>query len=318
MSELTEFMRLFKGRQDAYGVGGKGGWVKHPPTSEAYMAHLEGRGSGLGIAPLLDDGTVWFAAIDLDEPNFEAAGEMQKMLDFATTWIERSRSGNAHVWTFFEEPIEAWIARGVLRETTAAIGKPAVEVFPKQDKLRDGMYGNYINLPYHGKDRPILVAVDRFGGLELEYDRAKFLNEATANLNSVSLWKKRADWLMLSPPDQRQNDSAEFGTGQQLHICAEHIIANRDENPIQEGHRNVVYFCLAKMLAHYEGFDHDEALDILRLVRDSADEKGVGHFPNSELSRILQNAERGQFTSTGCDDPLMSNYISPECKIGKL
>ena len=93
---VQQFMRLFKGRADAFGTG-KGQWIKNPPTPETYLKHLEGRGHGLGIAPLLDDGTVWFAAIDLDEPNFEAAKEMQEFLGFATTWIERSRSGNAHV-----------------------------------------------------------------------------------------------------------------------------------------------------------------------------------------------------------------------------
>jgi hypothetical protein len=37
-------------------------------------------------------------------------------------------------------------------------------------------------------------------------------------------------------------------------MCAEHIIANRESNPVMEGHRNVVYFCLAKQLLNYEGF----------------------------------------------------------------
>src|ERR1039458_6533541 len=141
MSELTDFMRLFRGREDAYGTG-KGGWVHKPAGSEQYMDHIEGRGTGLGIAPLLDDGTVWFAAIDLDEPDFDAAKEMQDYLSFATTWIERSRSGNAHVWAFFDTPIEAWIPRGIFREVTAALGKPTVEIFPKADKLKDGMVGN--------------------------------------------------------------------------------------------------------------------------------------------------------------------------------
>jgi hypothetical protein len=151
-------MRLFSGRKDAYGTG-RGQWIKREPTPDVYAEHLRGEGPGLGIAPLLDDGTVWFAAIDLDEPDFDAAREMQEFLSFGATWVERSRSGNAHVWAFFEHPIQAWIARGILREATAAIGKPAVEVFPKQDKLREGMVGNYINLPYHGDDRPILCCV---------------------------------------------------------------------------------------------------------------------------------------------------------------
>lgn len=326
---LANFMRLFDGRKDAYGTG-KGSWVKAPPGSEQFMDHLEGRGTGLGIAPLMDDGTVKFCAIDLDEPDFAAAEEMQGFLSFATTWIEKSRSGNAHVWAFFADPIEAWIARGILREVTAALGKPSVEIFPKQDKLMEGMFGNYINLPYHGETRPILrEEVEPFDDhwhpdeqaarerAAKQYELDEFLVLALDELNDPAVWQKRARWLGIAPPSERVYDQREFGTGKELHICAEHIIANRDENPIREGHRNVVYFNLAKMLSHYEGMDHDEAWKMMTLVRDSADARGISHVADSELMRILRNAERGGFTSTGCDDPLMQDYVHPNCPIAK-
>jgi hypothetical protein len=326
-SQVHAFAALFAGRTDAYGTG-KGEWIRRRLQLSSYRHHLEGNGHGLGIAPLLDDGTVRFAAIDLDEPNFEAARELQDFLSFGTTWIERSRSGNAHVWAFFEEPIEAWIPRGVMREAIAAVGKPTVEVFPKQDQLREGMVGNYINLPYHGNRRPILrderepfddhwhpdeqAARER---LATEFTLEEFLLLAESELNDPSVWRKRADWLMITPPDQRRSESVEFGTGKELHMCAEYIVANRDENPILEGHRNVVYFNLAKQLLHYEGFGRDEAWDMLTMVRDSADEQGVDHVSDSELRRIFRNAEQGQFTSTGCDDSLMLPYVHPDCPI---
>lgn len=310
MSQVEQFMRLFRGRIDAYGTG-QGKWIRREPTFGVYHRHLLGQGSGLGIAPLLDDGKVWFAAIDLDEPNFDAAIEMQAFLGFGQTFIERSRSGNAHIWAFFKEPIDTWIVRGIMREATAAIGKPAVEIFPKQDRLLEGMVGNYINLPYFGLTRPMLYEDHAEGAMPLN----QFISLALSNLNDSDVWRKRADWLMIAPPDQRDRDHQDFGTGKELHKCAEWIIANRDENPIAEGHRNVVYFNLAKMLNHYEGFDHDEVWMMLTLVRDSSDAKGIDHVSDSELRRILRNAERGGFTSTGCDDPLMSPYVHPDCPI---
>jgi len=317
---LDDFMRLFRGRTDAYGTG-KGQWIKKKPQAWVYGNHIQGIGPGLGIAPLLDDGTVWFAAIDLDEPNFDAAKEMQEILrGCGHTWIEKSRSGNAHVWAFFAEPVEAWIVRGVLREVTAAIGKPAVEVFPKQDRLLAGMVGNYINLPYHGDTRPIL---------DSDFDETwnindnsswmpmfSFVEQALELLNDPERWRKRADWLGIAPPEQRER-SAELGTGKELHKCAEWIIANRDETPIAEGHRNVVFFNLAKMLTHYEGFDHDDSLKMLELVRDSSEAAGYDRVDDREINRILTNAERGGFTSTGCDDPLMADYVHPDCPIAK-
>lgn len=325
MSNVADFARLFRGRTDAYGTG-KGQWIKRPVREYLYDNHLQGLGEGLGIAPLLDDGTVWFAAIDLDEPDFEAAHELQTFLSFGTTWIERSRSGNAHVWAFFESPIEAWIPRGIMREATKGIGKPTVEVFPKQDKLQPGMVGNYINLPYHGDTRPMLRRCIDQGHVTFEpyklFDDGPrgwdcWVPKALEHLNDPATWRKRADMLLLSPPEHRTGEHVEFGTGKELHMCAEWIVANRDERPIAEGHRNVVYFNLAKQLSHYEGFGRDEVWELLCMVRDSADEQGTDHVEDAELRRILTNAERGEFTSTGCDDPLMQPYVHPDCPIAK-
>jgi hypothetical protein len=136
-------------------------------------------------------------------------------------------------------------------------------------------------------------------------------------LNDPKVWTKRAHWFGISAPEDRVYDSQEHGTGKELHKCAEWIIANRDENPVREGSRNSVYFALAKQLTHYEGFDSEDAWNMLTLVRDSANEQGVDPFPDSELRRIFNNAERGGFTSTGCDDPLMADYVHPDCKIAK-
>jgi hypothetical protein len=308
---LEKFMRLYRGRTDAYGVG-RGGWVHKPPSSVAFMDHLEGRGSGIGIAPLLDDGTCWWAAVDLDEPNFEAAADMQKLLGFATTWVERSRSGNAHVLCFFAEPVESWVVRGILRDTTLAIGKPTTELFPKQDRLLEGMVGNYLNCAYHGSSRPIL-----WHGTQAPYPIDQFLTLALDKLNDPAAWRKRADWMSIAPPEQRLNEQTEFGTGKELHKCCEWIIANRDEVPISEGYRNVVYFNLCKMLLHYEGFDDEEAWDLILLVRDSANEQGVDDVQDAELRRIFNNVKRGGFVSTGCDDPLMSPFVHPDCPIAK-
>lgn len=306
MSLASDFARLFDGRKDAYGTG-QGRWVKQPVTEALYAEHLAGEGPGLGIAPLRDDGTVMFAAIDLDEPNFDAAREMQNYLSFASTWIERSRSGNAHVWAFFADPIEAWVVRGLLKFAVEAAGLPPhVEVFPKQDKLLEGMLGNYINLPYHGGDRPILNMGDP---VKVE----TFVRDAMRRRNDPETWRKRARFLMLDPPEERIKDRQEFGTGKELHICAEWILSNRESNPIMEGHRNVVYFNLAKMFLHYEGFGEDEAWELMQMVNDASPDRA----PHGDLRRIFNNAKRGQYTSTGCDDPLMSPYVHPECRIAR-
>jgi len=176
MTEVEQFARLFRGRTDVLGTGDKPPKVqRRPVTLVDYESHLAGDGNGIGIYPMLDTNEVWFCAIDLDEPDFALAQMMMKLIPGAT-YLERSRSGNAHVWAFFSSPAPAWAVRTILRGATQSVGRPDVEIFPKQDGLRADMIGNFINLPYHGEDRPML----RYDTLE-EAPREAFLEIGRAS-----------------------------------------------------------------------------------------------------------------------------------------
>lgn len=315
---LRGFQYLFDGFPTAYGTG-RGGWVHESPTSREYRAHLTGLGEGLGIGPLRPDGTVSFAAIDLDEPDFALAQEMMKLLP-GVSWLERSRSGNAHIHVFFDKPIEAWVPRGILREACAALGRKNVEVFPKTDRLLPGMVGNYLNLPYFGHTRPMIgwkddegfkePGVESGGKLSLE----NFVYLALANRNAPEAWCKRASWLGIPSPEERsKTQSAQFGASPTLHMCGAYLLEHRDDNPIIEGHRAAVYFSFSKMLANWSEVDDQEAMEMLALVNDASPDP----ISSQELRRIYSNAKRGEFTSTGCDDPLFEPYRHPDCKIGR-
>lgn len=316
------FADLFMGFPTAYGTG-KGGWVHSPPTTDDYAKHLAGKGDGLGIGPLLPDGTCWFAAIDLDRPDFELARNLMKLLP-GVSWLERSRSGNAHVLVFFKVPCAAWIVRGIMREALAAYGERSVEVFPKADRLLPGMVGNYLNLPCFGDTRPILGWQDAEGfkpgitvgaGDSWVVPTSGFVQKAKTNLNDPRAWATRANWLGVPSPETRAKDTTrrEFGSAATLHLCAQHVIEHRDDSPVMAGHRAVVYFVLSKCLANWSEIGDDEALDILALVNDSSPDP----IDMQEMRRIYENVKRGQFTSTGCDDPLFQPYAHPDCKIAK-
>jgi hypothetical protein len=68
-----------------------------------YLNHLNGT-QVLGIYPALENNTTCFAAIDIDDPKFEIAKEVSLLLP-QPNYIERSRTGNHHVWMFFRDPI---------------------------------------------------------------------------------------------------------------------------------------------------------------------------------------------------------------------
>jgi hypothetical protein len=304
------FAALVAGRTDAWGLG-SGGVVRKPLTVDHYQAHLAGADPGLGVFPMLDDNTVRFAAIDLDEPNFDLARNMQRLVP-GSSWVERSRSGNAHVWVFFDSPCPAWVARGILRNATEALGRSEVEVFPKQDRLREGMVGNYINLPYHGFTRPILARPLPESTHLLELPLTHFLHVAQQRRTDPASWERRARAMGLTPPQDRPD--AEWGTQPQIHECALYIAERAISGvaKINTGSRHQVLFRVACMYLNYRDWSSDEAYQALVDLNFA----GVTPpLPYSELNALFQNAVNGRYTSTGCDDPLMATYVRPDCPI---
>jgi superfamily II DNA or RNA helicase len=122
------------------------------------LAHLQGR-QVIGIYPLLPDDCCWLLAIDLDRGSWRA--DVQALAKTCRSFglhpaIERSRSGNgAHIWFFFTDPVPAAEARrlGFTILTAAmaqgvALGVDSYDrLFPSQDVLPSGGFGNLIALP---------------------------------------------------------------------------------------------------------------------------------------------------------------------------
>lgn len=313
--EIELLLKLFDGRRDVYGVAK--GQVERNPKGDWNMVfwealaehHLAGEpNADLGIYLVRDDDTVTFAAVDIDEPNFELAQEVADTMPTDHVWIERSRSGNYHVFVFFDEPLEAWAARAVLRGVLLAVGQPALEIFPKQDGLREGMIGNYISIPWHGDERPI-VWYKGTPELATSWTRQEFLHGAHLHRTSADQWRRRGRALGGKPRSEMR--SGEFGERNSLHVCASYIFEHREDNPLTEGHRATVLFNLAKMYANCKHYSQEEAERFVEAVNQA----GTNPIPPREVKRFVNNAYEGGFTSTGCDDPLMAPYVSPDCKI---
>jgi superfamily II DNA or RNA helicase/very-short-patch-repair endonuclease len=135
-----------------------------PVTDDVIRWHLsgcdaEGQPFVAGIYPLLQDETCFFLAVDFDKADWRedaaAVFETCRHLNIPVA-LERSRSGRgAHAWFFFEEAIPAALARRlgshVLTETMERrpdVGLDSYDrLFPNQDTMPHGGFGNLIALP---------------------------------------------------------------------------------------------------------------------------------------------------------------------------
>jgi superfamily II DNA or RNA helicase len=135
-----------------------------PVDDEAIIGHLTGR-HVMGVYPLLEDEACWILAADFDKSTW-----MEDVSSFVETCrrvglpaaVERSRSGNgAHVWFFFSSPLLASTARKMgcylITETMARRHQLSMDsydrLFPNQDTIPRGGFGNLIALPLQHEPR---------------------------------------------------------------------------------------------------------------------------------------------------------------------
>ena len=135
-----------------------------PLNASTLEDHLTGR-STVGIYAMLEDETCHFLAIDFDDEGWR--GDVTALRSAASAagvqcHVEVSRSGGgAHAWFFFGEPVPAALARrlGTALLTQAARGRHALSLrsydrlFPSQDTMPRGGFGNLIALPLQHEPR---------------------------------------------------------------------------------------------------------------------------------------------------------------------
>jgi superfamily II DNA or RNA helicase len=144
-----------------------------PVNDEIIRNHLRGndpqeyatKDFTAGVYPLLTDETCWFLAVDFDKSTWmeDAKAFLETCAGYQVPAVlERSRSGNGgHIWIFFEAPIQAATARklGSLLLTKTMSLRPEIgmdsydRLFPSQDTMPKGGFGNLIALPLQKKPR---------------------------------------------------------------------------------------------------------------------------------------------------------------------
>lgn len=142
-------------------------------NEQVILEHLIGK-RVIGVYPLLKNNHCFFLAADFDKEGWRnevnAMSQACKLLEVPHA-VEISRSGNgAHLWVFFSEAIEAQFAR----KLGFALLDKAMEIypelpfnaydrlFPNQDSMPEGGFGNLIALPlqYQARENGNTLFVD--------------------------------------------------------------------------------------------------------------------------------------------------------------
>jgi superfamily II DNA or RNA helicase/very-short-patch-repair endonuclease len=217
----------------------------------------------MGLYPLLTDETCHLLAVDLDGDAWQAdIGALREICGRLAlpAALERSRSGKGgHLWLFFAEAITACMARNVasylLTETME--GRPEIglssydRLFPNQDTMPKGGFGNLIALPLQKKPRAAGNSVFLDEQFEPYRDQWAFLSSVRkitrAQAESLAREAERRgrvtgvrlafeemdeDLPWTSPPSRRRKEppiteplpkTLELVLGDQIYIAKEHL-----------------------------------------------------------------------------------------------
>ena len=210
--KLALYADLFRARTDVYALywenlrAGTNGWmpavagrwrkgmdrrsVRYLPLTRAVIAaHLAEKDVFIGLYPLMKDNSCSFLVADFDGPTamIDALAYVKAArADGVPAAAELSKSGRgAHVWVFFAGPVAGATARlvgtSLLHDAMLLRGTMDLRsydrLFPNQDVLPDGGFGNLIAAPLQRKRRHhgLTVFLD-LGTLEPYEDQWDFLS----------------------------------------------------------------------------------------------------------------------------------------------
>ena len=218
MNPNQTFKNLFQGNTSAYGVNNNGQHqlIKSKLTPELMDKHISG-GISLGFIPIREDNTCKVGALDFDD---HKKGGVKKDFDYNKLIkkikllnlplnVFKSKSGGAHCYLFLDKFYPAADVRHMLQKFRYALGhNESLEIFPKQDKLKQNDFGSWINLSYHGGNSRVLINNE---GKELNLDDAMlYASKRVVKLDKLDPYKLLADTKFTDSRNERLFRAKQF------------------------------------------------------------------------------------------------------------
>ena len=300
----------FSGRTDCYGAG-RGACVKKPLTEFVFLRHITGR-ERIGIYLLRKDGKIGALATDFDDNNLYTVIEYCAVCESygIVAHIERSKSKGYHAWSLFDDPVPAWKARtvaGCILNDCGLLG--TVEVFPKQNYLMPGRYGNYINLPMFGQD----VVRERTVFLDPEAGYAPYKDQWTF-LTSVDRISEALLDKIMKLNDLDNHTSAKIIKGKDKVVAGYQgsglpCFATMLSEGVDDGMRNEAALRLSVGL-YRTGIPKELGLTMLK----EWNERNRPPLDEVELEKAVSNGYLGIY-GHGCFSERIQQYCDPSCPI---
>jgi len=320
--KLAIFEACFAGLRHVYGTRdpdtGRACQVKAPVTERVIFRHLKGE-EPYGVYLLVEDQTMAVVA-DFDEEDTQPPlGFIRQARHYGIdAYLERSKSKGWHVWIFTALPgVPAVKARLVVKAILDDIGKPATEVFPKQDRLADKTrYGNFIYAPLFGtlvsEDRTVFVDPDQ--GLKTHPDQWEVLESvrrvSEEQLDEIieinELGQPKAARPTSASPSAPAQTASTFG----LPPCAQRMLAEGVNQ-----YQRVACFRLAVQIRK-AGLPEDIA--VAALIAWAAKNRPIGEkgvITDAEIGQQTHWAYTRDYCGCGCEDPAILPYCQSPCPV---
>lgn len=183
------------------------------------MSHHLNGDFGVGICPVNVNGTCYFGVIDIDY----YLPKINKVLYFIKEYQLpllpfRSKSGGLHLYLMLSKAVSAKKLREVLNTIIYCFsldelyGKGKVEVFPKQDTVKENGFGNAVTLPYFNADNPYTFLLDLEGNRVSFTDALEIIKRSCATLDDVEQALSNLPYNDAPPCIQRILLSGAVGT----------------------------------------------------------------------------------------------------------
>lgn len=269
-----------------------------------FESHLASDNSdGIGIAPLMDDSTCWFGAIDIDAHSQGEEVDLKRIQrdivqDDLPLVACRSKSGGAHLYLFGMEPLRGELVRKVLTRWSTKLGVRGSEIFPKQIKYQQEktqnkramvfegrpvlQFGSWINLPYEGGDDTIRYAIR--GSKELTLEEFMGLAEES-RVSNAQLNEFLDDEFKDAPP------------------CLQKLAAQG----VEYGNRNeaLYNFCIYFKQAFPDTW-RDKAFDVNAKIFEEP-------LPHGEAKKCINSVARKDYRYKCKEEPIQSLCNSQLC-----